>query len=379
MLDRVVVRNFQSLRHIDVELAPLTVIVGPSSSGKSALGRALRMVASNARGTSFITHGETTCSVEVVTDQGSVILRKGKEDSYVLVPSDPEAKQQTYLKLAGSVPPEVTDFLGIAPRDAINFAGQFDRPYLLDDTGNEVARTLGDLTNVTMVLEASREARRRSLASGSTLKTRRSDLDDAEGRIEEYRGLKEQREALGRAETAIRAASLLEVQIESLDALVDLLRTSAATVKRLADLPVVPDMNRVRAAQADYDRLASFNRDVALIERLETQASVSVAEPPSAAGARSIADRIEVLDRLVSSLRDASNKIRESDAAIEEAQAQVESLRAERDALAAEAGGDPEHFRTAHTWLESHGAFGSTQAAQREHADTLNALEERAS
>jgi DNA repair ATPase RecN len=289
MLNAIEVRHFQSLHHVALELAPFTVIVGPSSSGKSALGRAVRMLTSNARGSSFITHGETVCTVSATTEHGQVTLRKGKEDSYVVVPSDPEQTQRTFTKLGGAVPEEVSTFLGIPPKDAINYAGQFDRPYLLDDTGNEVARTLGELTNVTMVFEAARESRRAGLAQSSTLKTRRSDLAADEARVDEYRGLKGQREALDRAETAISEAGRIRARIERLTHLTTSLASAGAALRAIEDLPAVPDIQRVREAQKVAQRLARL-RD--LVAGLKPLPQVPAA-PPSADAARAIVARID--------------------------------------------------------------------------------------
>lgn len=384
MLQSIEVRNFQSLHHVSLTLAPLTVIVGPSSSGKSAFGRAVRMLASNARGTSFITHGETVCTVTAVTDRGRVTLRKGKEDSYVVIPHPDQhdsgiehpdlSLQQTFTKLAGSVPEEVSAFLGIPPKDAINFAGQFDRPYLLDDTGNEVARTLGDLTNVTMVLEAAREGRRLSLAQNSTLKTRRADLAADEARIDEYRPLKDQRAALERAETLIVTAGEHRARLERLDSLTQSLRDAATALKSIQDIPAVPDIQRVREAKRLAERLARLDTFAAGLRPLP----VVPAAPPSAERARDLqirlrrlADRQERHDAAVSAI-----------AAAEEVIADAIKIREawiiERDRLASEAS-DPAAFRLVHGWLAERGAFGPGAERLAEHSDTLSALEERAS
>jgi len=44
MITRLQVRNFKSLRDIDLELGPLNVLVGPNMSGKSNILDALRFL-----------------------------------------------------------------------------------------------------------------------------------------------------------------------------------------------------------------------------------------------------------------------------------------------------------------------------------------------
>lgn len=214
MLQAIEVRNFQSLGHVSLELSRFTCIVGASSSGKSALTRALRTLVSNARGSSFITHGERACTIKATTDRGMVTLKRGKgteDNEYVLTPI--EGEQHAYTKLAGAVPEEVSTFLGIPAKDPLNFAGQFDRPYLLSDSGGEVARVLGALTNVNVIFEGAREANRRRAGANSTLKMRQADLATILAKAEQYRGLKAQQGALERAEQSLEQVRTIEADL----------------------------------------------------------------------------------------------------------------------------------------------------------------------
>ena len=45
MIEKASFRNFKSLRHVDVDLERLTVIVGPNASGKSSILRGLLSLA----------------------------------------------------------------------------------------------------------------------------------------------------------------------------------------------------------------------------------------------------------------------------------------------------------------------------------------------
>lgn len=295
MLESLHVQHFQSLDDVTIELAPFTVIVGPSSSGKSALTRALHTLIANRRGHAFISHGERIASITAKTSKGTVTLTRGKgtsDNSYVVIPNDPAhplAPQTTYSKLGGDVPEEVSAFLGINPRDPIAFASQFDKPYLLDDSPAEIARTLGSLTNATVLLEGAREANRRALSAKRTLTVRQDDLHAITERVPGFRALAAQREALSEAEQAIERARAIQQQHEDLSRAIEAHEINAQRVEALAGAAdfEIPDEQQLldaaraflqfRAALAELVSATQAERSTsdALIEALEEQ---SIAE-----------------------------------------------------------------------------------------------------
>ena len=268
MISHVEVRNFQSLHHVELELQPLTVIVGPSNVGKSAFTRALRTLTSNKRGSEFITHGEKLTTISARTDKGTVTLTRGRgtnDNSYTVIPDDDPAAQRIYSKLGGETPEEVSLFLGIESRDPINYAGQFDKPYLLDDSAGEVARTLGALTNVNVIFEGARESNRRKGAKVSTLRTRAADLEAIQAKVPQYRTLKSQIAALDTAEQLIEVATRISRRIAQLTEAAEQLKISTETIRRLKpylDLEIPDEQPIIRAAA----KLTSY-RDALLEQR----------------------------------------------------------------------------------------------------------------
>ena len=256
MIESLHITHFQSLDDVRLELAPFTVIVGPSSSGKSALTRALHTLIANRRGHAFIAHGERIASITAKTSQGTVTLTRGKataDNSYVIIPTDPAhplAPQTTDSQLGGEVPPEVSQFLGLNPKDPIAFASQFDKPYLLDDSPGEIARTLGELTNATVLLEGARRANARRLDKRRTLTTRTEDLQRITERVPSFRALAAQRESLSEAEQAIERARAITQDIESLTRALEAHEINAQRVDALAGAAdfEVPDEERMLAA-----------------------------------------------------------------------------------------------------------------------------------
>ena len=271
MIEKIHVRNFQSLHDVEIELGPLTVIVGPSSSGKSAFMRATKTLTSNRRGDEFISHGERTASISATLDRGTVTLTRSKkttDNAYVVTPNDPAHPlypQREFKKLGGDTPPEVSAFLGIAAKDPINYAGQFDKPYMLGDTsGNEAARTLGSLTNVSVIFEAARESNRRKLADAATLRTRAADLQEIKERIPGYKNLKAQDAALTEAETHIKNSRVIEKQIARLSRALDTIEAAERAV-----ITLTPAASRtVPSAQPILDAAEKLT---ALRDALRTQ------------------------------------------------------------------------------------------------------------
>lgn len=287
MIETIEVRNFQSLRSVDLEIGRFTVIVGPSSSGKSALMRAIKTLASNSRGVPYISHGAKSASVMASTERGRITLeRSGKAtDSYTIV--DETGKAARFTKLAGSVPPEVSAFLGIDPisdDQSLQYASQFDRPYLLTDSGASVAAKLGQLTNVSVLFEVSREATRLKSEAARSLKVREADAEALKATLSEFRNLPAQVAALEAAEalaTKLEALSnaraRLERTIETLEIAEAALDSAERTLGRLVEVDV--DLAPVYAlkdqrVELSYriDKLERLTADAELAERnLELQ------------------------------------------------------------------------------------------------------------
>lgn len=273
MLTRLAIRNFQSLRHVDIELGAFTVIVGPSSSGKSALIRACRALASNMRGSGVITRGQKVCAITGHTETAKITLERSETASgYRIHDGDSET---VFTKLAGAVPEQVTQALRIAPAatggTSVNFAGQFDRPYLLDESGSNVARELGELTNVTAIFEAVRRANKIRLNASGTLRTRQNDLADLRARLEEFRGLSDRLAALDEAEKLAEQAQTRKYAIDRLSKALLSLRLAENALAKAEKMPAVPDPAAMNLA---LNRLLDFKGKMqgfaAKVERVAT-------------------------------------------------------------------------------------------------------------
>jgi energy-coupling factor transporter ATP-binding protein EcfA2 len=289
MLNRIEVRHYQSLHHADIPLGWFTVITGPTGSGKSALFRAVLMLARNARGTSYVSHGHTSCSVSAGGDGGAPwgrgwvarltrsSARTGKNEYRVAqevpVPTGGYGWSGcTYTKLGGQVPPRVEDLLRLSD---LNFARQLPQvPFLVTLPGTEIARRLGDLTNVSLVLGAAAEAGRLRKAAQRDLDAAQQRRDALVEEAQEFAGIKQRRAACTAAEAALATALATGTSIERLRALTGRLEAaeeaaSAALAEAACQAP--PSLDRLEELSAAVARLRELAGELEAAEAEEAR------------------------------------------------------------------------------------------------------------
>ena len=82
VIKKVGIKNYRSISSAILELGKITVIVGPSDSGKSNLVRALRDCFYNVSGNSFVSHGSTYSRISMaIGSRKRVTFEKGKKGS----------------------------------------------------------------------------------------------------------------------------------------------------------------------------------------------------------------------------------------------------------------------------------------------------------
>jgi len=259
VINRIAIKNFQSLKNVNLEFGKLTVIVGDSNSGKSAFIRAFKAVVSNCRGNAFVTRGQSKSFITVEKDHARITLEKGEGSGAYKITGSPE---QIFTKIGTGVPSEVTAALRISPSDGalLTFAGQHDMPYLLNDTGSSVARVLGDLTNVSIIFEAVREGNRRRNSQSSTVKTMQGTLDSLGEKLKDFKTLPDRKSAIDRASEILTEVKKLEIKIERLRSTLFKLENLQISIR--VENEIIPDGSLI---QESYDKLFSFRSLVKLI------------------------------------------------------------------------------------------------------------------
>ncbi len=262
MLHKLTVKNYQSLKDVTLVFGKFTVIVGPSSSVKSAVLRSLTALASNERGTESIRFGATSYSISAETDSAVVTLERGKTNQYKIFQ---DGKEELYTKLNGKVPEEVTKALNIAPLvdgKSVNYADQYAQPYLLKESAGEVARVLGELTGINKIFEAVKEANKRKTSFNSLHKTRVEDLSSVEKSLTAYAYLPEEISKLKDAESRLKAIQALEAEIAELSEIIMDLEQSAEDIAYHSALVAPPSLDKVRESYATLDEYSSLLREL---------------------------------------------------------------------------------------------------------------------
>lgn len=289
-IDRLKISNFQSIESADLSLGAFTVIVGPSNSGKSALLRALKAVVRNVTSPSAVKVGKTSFTSMITFGDTDVAIERGKGQSTyrVILPNETE---EVFTKAGTKVPEEVQQIMGLPAPDGpdLTFSSQIDPPFLLSETGTVAAKMLGDLTNVSKLHAAAKEANRRRLEASKMHKIR---LDDAMGCMQRLKeefsdlpahaaALKEARSLMNSVQDKAREAERLSgvlAQIEMVEAAEEDLRI------RLEELPEPTDIEAL-AEQAG----GLLGQRHALLDIINTLSQLTEAEDVLAAALESSA------------------------------------------------------------------------------------------
>jgi len=153
MIEKITVKNYQSLYDVEVELGKFTVLYGNSDVGKSAFYRAVRGLLVGESGDDFITVAKSRVGVSFKTSDGVEVVwlkSRGKSSSYILFKDSVKVKE---WRRARKLPKELEVLLQVRPINVDgesfypNLRGQFDPLFLLFESAGKRARVLGSLVS----------------------------------------------------------------------------------------------------------------------------------------------------------------------------------------------------------------------------------------
>ena len=150
MITRILLRNFQRHRKLDIRFGRVTTLIGPTDSGKSAIIRALRWVmTNNPRGNSFVKHGAKKCSVTIWADGHKIRRsRAGATNTYWM-------DGHTYRSFSTGVPEPIQQVLRIKDE---NFQQQHDPIFWLSLSPPEVSKRLNEIADLQIMDDSIRKA-----------------------------------------------------------------------------------------------------------------------------------------------------------------------------------------------------------------------------
>lgn len=147
MLEKILIQNFQKHEKKVIEFDErITVLTGPSDTGKSSILRALKWVCLNSpQGDAFIRDGSKGTTVRLFIDDSKIGRKRGGSlNAYYL-------NDQEFKAFGNDVPDTISNILQL---DNINFQGQQDPPFWLSLSAGEVSRQLNAIIDLEIVDQA---------------------------------------------------------------------------------------------------------------------------------------------------------------------------------------------------------------------------------
>ena len=175
---------------------------------------------------------------------------------------------------------------GITPSsrevESVNFAGQFDTPYLLKDGASSVARVLGELTNVSTIFSAVREASKRAKNSSAIVNLRRKDLDKVLTQISDYADVGQQAKQITLAEEKLTACTLSNARASLLTDLLNQATAASDALSRIKQIPTLPDLGQLVNSQQKLTSFKASLKELVLARQVIVTQTAIIDEAESA-------------------------------------------------------------------------------------------------
>lgn len=281
-IKRIELQNFQSHVKTIIEPAPpgqLTVITGPSDSGKTAIIRALKWLLYNQpQGAEFTRTGASMVRVAVDYAGGITVARERTKatNRYKIVrPGTGENGPEVFEGFGNAVPLEVQEVTGIRPvkiadqEILLNLSEQLDPPFLgqKSTTAPARAKILGKLAGTEEIDVAGAGVGKDLYRRGQDEKRLDSEIEELEKQIEEFGWIEELGERIAELELLLDGIKDAQARRSALEALktrlaeIEKQETSIrAILKRWKELPrIEATVSRAEAALERLKRLKGLS------------------------------------------------------------------------------------------------------------------------
>lgn len=144
MLESLVLKHFQRHKHFCLKLDPhITVLTGPTNSGKSSVLRALTWLFTNRPlGNTFINWEAESCLVSVTLDGHDITRSTGVTGNHYALDG------KVYLAFNKDVPEDIANLLNVGEA---NFSPQLSAPWWFLDSPGEVSKNLNSIVNLELI------------------------------------------------------------------------------------------------------------------------------------------------------------------------------------------------------------------------------------
>lgn len=276
MLERMQIENFQThqLRRVKFSRR-ITTFIGPTDSGKSSLLRALQWVSLNRpRGDSHIYWDANFCQVRLWVDGQAVERRRDRSgNTYRL-------GEQQWRAFGQEVPPEVASLLNMGE---MNFQGQHDAPFWVSLSASELAKSLNQIVDLGIIDSHAAALGLRLRRGQDRLTAARSDVQEAEKRVERLAWVPAMEAKLTKLEEGEGKISTLECERSTLRYLYHKCRDgiqAARQWRRVAERgrKAVEFAEAMSRLQAEVNDLRHYSQQLQEAERIAERKPPSLAQ-----------------------------------------------------------------------------------------------------
>jgi exonuclease SbcC len=280
-ITKIELENFESHLNTTIELDAqgLNALTGGTDSGKSAVVRALRWVFYNEpKGSHFIRIGESRTRVSVTFSNGTVLTRSRTRTSsgeYEVTLAD--GTTQTFKGFSNDIPVDIANAhqmprVELAPgiEKALNFSYQLDGHFLLSESPQVRAATIGRLTGVHTVDAAikTKSAELRNLAKDASAAQKR--VAELDKKLEEYADVDEKEKQLKALSVLLANADSLEKDIEFLRSAQNTFETEKQTIFQLVN--ELSRFSNLDTMNELLQKAESLQEEIEELSNLHTQA-----------------------------------------------------------------------------------------------------------
>jgi exonuclease SbcC len=300
-ISRLAVFNFQNHQETIIDPAPagqLTVITGPSRSGKTAILRGLRWLFNNDAPSDFIRAGCSSSTVAATYEDGARVIReRGKSYNRYRIQSPShtasQPDEQVYEGFGLAVPIEVQQITGVSVLEigdmslALNLSEQLDGPFLGKSISSGVrAKVLDHMAGTEAISWALSNPKGTSLASdlhraNESVKVLEREVAELDRQIEGYAYLPALERRIEALEAVLAAVDEADQRCSRLAALWMRLRDiqsrraqANATISRWACLSIVEPLTQ--GLEALVARAGTIARQKAVLLGLNERKKVSL-------------------------------------------------------------------------------------------------------
>lgn len=243
MLDRIRVRNYQSIRSLDMIPGNFTVLLGESDLGKSAIIRAIGAVIKNQAGATMVTTNEKKAVVTLKFGESEVAWEKSVDTKHtkatVTYYLAKDGTTERFDKSGVSVPDEIQEVLDLGEIEIggvsldVNTHNQFNPPFLVSETPAVKAKLLGELSGANVLFLAMQECRRREQQAVRAQTSKLEELEKMSRILLDYEGLDELDVRVRVISERVSDLSQQESEVNRLDSVIVGLIRSRDTINAL--------------------------------------------------------------------------------------------------------------------------------------------------